>query len=98
MARIKGGFRRGSRSKLTKSPRNKGKISIRNFLQSLTPGEKVILKAEPAIQGGLYHPRFHGRMGEVVGLQGDCYLVSIMDKNKKKHVVVHPIHLKKKEK
>lgn len=93
--RRKGGFRRKTRSKLRKKRDARGKISITRYLQKFKIGETVCLKAEPAVQHGMYYPRFHGRHGVVKGKQGDCYIVGIKDKNKPKDLIVHPVHLKK---
>lgn len=89
------GFRRRTRNKLSKHYRDKGKISIRRFVQAFTAGEKVVLDAEPAYQKGMYLPRFHGRTVEVTGKRGRCYKVSFVDQNKEKTIIVHPVHLKK---
>ena len=94
MAQRTGSRRRKTRSKLKKHFKDKGKISIREYLKELKPGDKVLLKAEPAIQKGMYHPRFHGKIGIVKEKQGDCYLVAIKDKNMAKTQIVHPVHLK----
>ncbi|MFC1741022.1 50S ribosomal protein L21e [Nanoarchaeota archaeon] len=90
-----GGMRRKTRSKLKKDIRDKGKISLRNFLQKLEEGDQVRLQAEPAYQKGMYYPRFHGKVGVVKRKQGDCYSVTIKDHNKEKLLVVHPVHLRK---
>jgi large subunit ribosomal protein L21e len=90
-----GGFRRKTRSKLSKNVRDRGKFSIRKFFQKLIENEKVYLNAEPSIQKGMYHPRFHNKVGKVVGKQGSNYYVEIKDGNKKKKILVHPVHLKK---
>lgn len=95
MTNRKGGFRRKTRHKLKKNHRDRGKISIRNYLQKFKTGDKVILKAEPAIQQGMYFPRFHGKYGVIEGSQGTCYKIKIVDGQKEKIVIVHPIHLKK---
>lgn len=95
MVQRKGGFRRKTRSKLSKSPRQKGKISIRRALQSFEDGERVLLVAEPAIQSGMYHPRFHGKSGLVRGQQGECYTVEVKDGSKRKSLIVHPSHLRR---
>ncbi len=95
MATRVGGFRRKTRSKLRKSPKEKGKISIRRFFQELKNGTKVCFSAEPAYQKGMYFPRFHGKTGEVISKEGNCYHVSFKDGNKRKTAVVHPVHLKK---
>mgnify|MGYP002725774024 CR=1 FL=1 len=95
MATRVGGFRRKTRSKLRKRPSEKGKISIRRYFQELKEGSSVCFKAEPAVQKGMYFPRFHGKTGKVVGKEGKCYKVSFKDGNKEKIAVVHPVHLKK---
>lgn len=69
-------------------------MSLREFFKGFKEGDRVVLKAEPAYQGGLYASRFHGRFGVVAGKQGRCYYVNIMDGNMKKKLLVHPIHLK----
>ncbi len=94
MKRI-GGFRRGTRSKLRKNIREKGKISLKKYFQSFKIGDKVALVAEPAIQKAMYFPRFHGIIGTVKAKRGSCYEVSLKDNNKVKTIITHPIHLKK---
>ncbi len=89
-----GGMRRKTRNKLAKHARQKGKVSIRRSLQQFTNGDKVLLLAEPAVQGGMYFPRFHGKVGFIEGMQGECYKVAITDGNNKKQLIVHPVHLR----
>jgi len=95
MAKRIGGPRRKTRNKLKKNIREKGKISITRYFQRLNEGDKVYLTAEPAVQKGMYFPRFHGQSGVIVGKQGACYRVKIKDKNKEKVILIHPVHLKK---
>ena len=94
MKRI-GGFRRKTRHKFTKNKRSKGKISITKYFQKLDIGQKVALSVEPAVQKGMYHPRFMGKTGVVKGNQGRCYKIQINDAGKNKTLIVHPIHIKK---
>lgn len=90
-----GGFRRKSRSKLRKNIREKGKFSLTKYFQEFKIGDRVVLKANPSIQKGMYYPRFHGRAGIVMGKRGECYEVKIKDINKEKLIIIHPIHLKR---
>ena len=90
-----GGARRKTRQKFKKNYKARGKISLRRYLQPLTVGDKVALVAEPAVQAGLYFRRFHGKIGTVAKKLGTCYEVIIYDMDKEKHVIVHPVHLKK---
>lgn len=92
MKRI-GGSRRKSRYKMKKSVSEKGKLHLSRFLQNFEEGDKVLLKAYSSYQKGLFCLRFHGKIGEVIGSQGDCYKVNIKDGNKAKMCVVHPVHL-----
>jgi len=95
MAQRTGSFRRKTRSKLRKSIKDKSKLSIRRYLQEFKTGERVLLKAEPAVQKGMYFPRFHGKIGVIKGKQGNCYKVLIKDKKMEKIQIIHPIHLRK---
>lgn len=95
MAKQIGSFRRKTRHLFQKKARQKGKISLRRYLQELAVGDRVILVAEPAIQNTLYHRRFHSKVGVVQGKRGSCYEVQIKDKHQEKLIVIHPIHLRK---
>lgn len=88
-----GGLRRKTRHKLKKNIREKGKISIRNFFQDFKRGDQVRLSAESAIQRGLYPLRFYGKHGIIQEKRGSCYKVLIKDQDKKKVLIVHPVHL-----
>lgn len=95
MATRIGGARRKTRQKYTKNYKAKGKISIRNYMQTFEAGEKVALTGEPAIQRGMYFRRFHGKIGTVGKRLGSCYEIIIHDMDKEKHLIVHPVHLKR---
>jgi large subunit ribosomal protein L21e len=87
------GFRKRTRKKFTKHKSDKGKISIRKFLQNFEIGEKVGLSVEPAYQKGMYRPKFIGKTGTIIRKKGTCYEVKILDMNKSKTLIVHPVHL-----
>lgn len=90
-----GGSRRKTRYKYQKDLRQKGKMSLRKFLQEFTQGDKVTLLIEPAYQRGMYHRRFHGKVGVVSGKQGECYKVDVNEQSMKKTFIIHPVHLRK---
>ena len=90
-----GGFRRKTRYKFRKEIRNRGKISMTRYFQSFEIGDRVYLTVEPSVQKGMYYPRFMGKTGIIKGKRGRCYEVMINDINKKKELVVHPVHLKR---
>ena len=90
-----GGLRRKTRYKFRKKAGTHGKISLTRYFQSFKEGDKVFLGVESAVQRGMYHPRFFGKVGTVKGKRGRCYEVLIKDVRKEKTLVVHPIHMKK---
>jgi|TARA_B100001971_G_C18241056_1_gene570955 large subunit ribosomal protein L21e len=94
MTQRAGGFRRKSRHKLRKNKALRGFVRIKDYLRGFKEGDKVYLKAEPAIQKGMYFPRFHNKVGKVIKKQGKCYKVEIKDGSKPKMIIVHPIHLR----
>jgi len=95
MVKTVGSRRKKTRSKLSKSPRQRGKVALRRFVAKLNVGDRVVLNAEPSVQRGMYFPRFHGLSGTIVSERGNAYFVSIKDKGKRKKLLVSKIHLKK---
>ena len=93
MAKRIGGLRRKSRQKLLKGYREKSKIKISRYFQEFKDGDKVGIKIEPSIHKGFPEPAFHGKIGEVIGKRGECYIVKIKDGSVIKKLIVHPIHL-----
>jgi len=94
MVKRTGAGRRKSRHKLSKNAKDKGKISLTKYFQKFNIDDRVILKADPAVQKGMYHVTFHGKSGLIKTQKGACYEVEIKDGGKLKTVIVHPIHLK----
>ena len=90
----KKGIRRKSRDKLSKNIREHGKVSLKRYLQVLKAGDRVALSADSSYHKGLYHPRFHGKVGTVLGKQGRCYKILFNDQHKEKMIIIHPVHLK----
>lgn len=90
-----GGSRRKTRSLFRKHKKEKGRLSLRKYLQSFKEGERVKLSLESSIQKGMYHPRFYGKTGTIKNKKGKCYEILIIDGSKPKTLIVHPVHLKK---
>ncbi|HEX54669.1 MAG: 50S ribosomal protein L21e [Candidatus Altiarchaeales archaeon] len=86
------GMRRRTRNFRVR-PRDRGKISIRRYLQRFDNRDTVIIDIDPRYQN-IPHPRFHGRTGRVIGSQGRAYYVEVRDGNKIKKVLVTPEHLR----
>ena len=95
MAVRKGVNWRKTRAKFRRNVRDKGKVSITKYLQSLKVGDKVNLNLNPSVHKGMYFPRFHGNKGTIKYKRGECYIVEKKEKNKIKNLIVHPVHLTK---
>ncbi|MBI4449238.1 50S ribosomal protein L21e [Candidatus Woesearchaeota archaeon] len=89
-----GGMRRKTRTLLRKNIRNKGKISISRYFAEYKLGDRVLLMMEPAVQKGMYYPRYYGKVANVEGKRGDCYIVTIQDRSVQKTLTVHPVHIR----
>ncbi len=94
MVKRLGGMRRKSRYKLKKETKDRGKLSLRRYFQKFNLNDKVALVMEPRVHKGIFNLRFYGRVGIITGQQGSCYSIKIMDGNKEKTLVVHPVHLR----
>ena len=95
MTQRTGGFRKGSRHKLRKKPRDRGKVNINLLLQTFEINDRVRIIQEPAIHGGMPRPKYKNRVGIVTGTRGEAYIVAVKDLNKKKQLIVRAIHLRK---
>lgn len=89
------GPRRGTRKKLRKPVRLKGKVSIALSMQSFKEGDRVVIKPEPAVQKGMPYKRFFGKSGFVKAKRGKAYLVELKDGNSTKEVISLPVHLRR---
>lgn len=96
MTRRTKGTRVGTRRKLAKHPRDRGKISINAFLQKFKIGDAVIISPEPAYHKGMPYKRYFGRVAKVVEQRGKSYVVEVRDGGKIKQLICSPVHLKKK--
>ncbi|UCG95943.1 MAG: 50S ribosomal protein L21e [archaeon] len=92
MAKRTKGFRRRTRNKMKKSPRDKG--TVNQFLEDFNEGEKVLIRIDPSSHRAMPHPRFKGRSGVVTGKRGRSYLVEIRDGSLKKTLITTSEHLR----
>jgi large subunit ribosomal protein L21e len=89
------GPQRGSRQKLSNSPRERGTSPPQRAVQEFDAGESVHLKLDPSVRDGRFHPRFNGHTGEVIDRQGAAYRVRINDRGKPKTIIAKPAHLRR---
>ena len=94
MVRKSLGMLRKTRRKLRRW-RDTPPVTPRRMLAHYSEGEKVVIDIHPSVQTGRPHPRFNGRVGVIVGKQGDAYAVRIRDGGKDKILHVLPIHLRR---
>lgn len=85
----------GTRRKLAKSVREKGKIKIKSHLQTFDVGDLVLIKANSACQKGMPYKRFFGKQGKIIEKRGKSYLISMKEGGKLKTVLSSPVHLRK---
>jgi large subunit ribosomal protein L21e len=95
MVKRAGSFRSGTRKKLRKAPRSRGKVSVTRQLQQFSIGERVIIKQEPAVHNGMPHPKYKNKLGTVMGRRGSSYEVQVHDGGKAKIMIAAPVHLVK---
>ncbi len=87
------GYRHGTRHLLRKSPRERGKMRLSKLLQEYQPGSTVVIKLEPAFQKGMPHRRYHGKTGTVLNKRGRSYVISVMQGDATREIIVRPEHL-----
>ncbi len=89
------GFRHRTRKALRKSVREKGAIPpLSLLLHEYKGGDKVYIKPNPAIHGGMPHRRYIGKVGTIIGRRGRAYIVEVYLGNKRKELIVLPEHLR----
>jgi large subunit ribosomal protein L21e len=89
------GPRRKSRSVLSKKVREKGKLGLSRLLAQFELGDKVVINIDPAIQKGMPHKRFQGKVATVVEKRGKAYILDIPQRMTSKLVIAGREHIKK---
>lgn len=91
----KGGQRKGTRALTRKNVRGRGKLAYNAYFKAFKPGDRVTLLASSDVQNGLYWiRRYYGKIGTILAKRGRCYEIEIYDRNKRKIIIAHPVHLK----
>ena len=89
------GIRRKSRSVLSKSIRDKGRIPLSRLLTSYEEGEKVVINIDPGVHKAMPHKRFQGKVATVVGQRGKAYILEIPQRKTVKTIITTPHHIRK---
>lgn len=87
------GFKHSTRKLFTKSPRKRGLQSLGRLLVRYKVGDKVVIKIDPAIQKGMPHRRYHGKVGKIAEVRGRAYVVHMKAGNMTKKIIARPEHL-----
>ncbi|MDW8084194.1 MAG: hypothetical protein RMI49_03220 [Candidatus Caldarchaeum sp.] len=76
------GFRRKSRGYLKKPRGSRSGPSPDIYLREFSPGDRVLIAIEPAVQKGSPHRRYHGKVGQIVEKRGRGYVVKVGEEGK----------------
>ena len=87
------GFRRKSRKTLTKKPRERGLQPLGRLLHEFKEGEKVVVKIDSAVQKGMPHARYQGRVGVVAEKRGRAYVVKMQEGGKVRNLIILHEHI-----
>ena len=63
------------------------------ILQEYNSGDKVVIKIDSSIHGGMPHSRYHGKVGIITEQRGRAYIVEMIEENKTRELIVRPEHL-----
>jgi len=88
------GYRRKTRSLLTRKPRERGKLGLGRLLHGYEPGDKVVIEIDPGVHRGMPHRRYHGKIGVIVSKRGRSYEVNVTQGDAAKQIIVRPEHLR----
>jgi large subunit ribosomal protein L21e len=80
---------------LTKKVREKGKLGLSRLLAQYELGDKVVINIDPAIQKGMPHKRFQGKVATVVEKRGKAFVLDIPQRKTSKLVIAGLEHIQK---
>ncbi len=88
------GYRTKSRSLLRRKPRDRGKIALGRLLINYQPGQMVRILINPAVQKGMPHRRYHGRVGAIAEKRGRAYVIEVAVGGKlPRQIIARPEHI-----
>jgi len=88
--------RMSRKSRILGRKATKRKVTVVDQLRKLDIGSKVQLVPNVKFED-FPHPRYAGRVGKIIGKQGDAYIVEVQDGGIKKKFITRSIHLKLQE-
>lgn len=84
---------RGAFARRTRKLAGKTGITVAQLVKTFSVGDKVIISPKAKFEG-LPHLRYASRHGIIREKRGKSYVVEVGDFNKRKNVIVGPVHLK----
>jgi large subunit ribosomal protein L21e len=68
-------------------------MKLSKLLYEYQPGNQVIIKIDSAVQKGMPHKRYHGRVGTVLNKRGRSYVINVSQGDAMREIIVRPEHL-----
>ena len=88
------GYRNRNRTLLRRKPRDRGKIALGRLLINYQPGQRVRILVNPAVQKGMPHRRYHGRVGAIAEKRGRAYVIEVAAGGKQpRQIIARPEHI-----
>lgn len=77
-----------------KKIRTRGKVRLSEYFKEIEDGSRVAIVKEMS-ERVAFPLRIQGKSGVVIGSRGTHKVIKLMDGNKEKTFIIHPVHLKK---
>src|SRR2546421_12423978 len=87
------GFRTKTRTLISRKPRDRGKQPLGRLLIPYAPGQTVRIMINPAVQKGMPHRRYNGRVGMVSEKRGRSYVVEVAGTKTPRIIIARPEHI-----
>ncbi len=88
------GYRSRNRTIMRRKPRDRGKIALGRLLINYQPGQRVRIMVNPAVQKGMPHRRYHGRVGSIAEKRGRAYVIEVSSGSKvPRQIIARPEHI-----
>src|SRR5436309_15025703 len=87
------GFRTKTRTLISRKPRDRGKQPLGRLLIAYAPGQMVKIMINPAVQKGMPHRRYHGRVGTIAEKRGRSYVVEVAGTKTPRIIIARPEHI-----
>ncbi len=89
------GYRNRNRTLLRRKPRDRGKIALGSLLINYQQGQRVMILINPAVQKGMPHRRYHGRVGSIAEKRGRAYVIEVAAGGRlPRQIIARPEHIK----